>query len=171
MLSNSEPAKLCTRCVMSTVVPGIRFDHDGVCQFCHIHDRMERDYPTGAKGALILDRIAEKIRSAGRGRSYDCIVGVSGRDTSYCLYYVKEMMGLRPLAVHLTTDGTRMWPGQSSEGVCGLDVDLHTIIMDWPESRAMTNANIRACVPYDLTDDVGITRRPLPYRRKENVGT
>jgi len=172
MLSNSEPAKLCTRCVMSTVVPGIRFDHDGVCQFCHIHDRMERDYPTGAKGALILDRIAEKIRSAGRGRSYDCIVGVSGgRDTSYCLYYVKEMMGLRPLAVHFDNGWDSDVAKANLARVCaGLDVDLHTIIMDWPESRAMTNANIRACVPYiDLTDDVGIAGALYRTAARENV--
>ncbi|HSS39710.1 MAG TPA: ATP-binding cassette domain-containing protein, partial [Polyangia bacterium] len=36
----------------------------------------------------------------GRGKPYDCIVGLSGgRDTCYCLYKTIEL-GLRPLAVH-----------------------------------------------------------------------
>lgn len=157
---------------MSTAVPHIRFDAQGVCKFCHLHDRMERVYPTGAAGALILQRIAERIRIAGEGHPYDCVVGVSGgRDTTYCLYYVKEIMGLRPLAVHFDNGWDSDVAKNNLARACNiLDVDLHTIIMDWPESRALTNANIRACVPYiDLTDDVGIAGALYRTAAKERI--
>ncbi len=168
----STPTTVCSRCVMSTVVPGIRFDADGVCNFCHLHDRMETAYPTGVEGERILQHIAGRIRAAGKGRPYDCVVGVSGgRDTSYCLYYAKEKMGLRPLAVHFDNGWDSDVAKTNLARVCNaLDVDLHTIIMDWPESRALTNANIRACVPYiDLTDDVGIAGALYRTAAKENI--
>lgn len=168
----TKPPAVCARCVMSTAVPGIRFDADGVCNFCHLHDRMEAAYPTGPEGEAILKAIAERIRAAGKGRAYDCVVGASGgRDTSYCLYYVKEKMGLRPLAVHFDNGWDSDVAKTNLARVCAtLDIDLHTIIMDWPESKSLTNANIKACVPYiDLTDDVGIASALYRTAAQERV--
>ncbi len=144
---------------MDSTVPGTRFDAHGVCSYCHMHDSLDKAFPTGPEGKAILLRMAERMRAAGRGRKYDCVVGVSGgRDTSYCLYYCKEALGLRPLAVHFDNGWDSDISKTNLAKVCdGLDVDLHTIIMDWPESRELTNCTIRACVPYiDLTDDIGI---------------
>jgi len=157
---------------MDSSVPGIRFDAQGVCNYCHIHDRLLVEFPTGEEGARILREIAAKIRKAGKGRQYDCVVGVSGgRDTSYCLYYTKEIMNLRPLAVHFDNGWDSETAKTNLSRVCdALDVDLHTIIMDWPESRELTNCTIRACVPYiDLTDDVGIASALYRTAAKENV--
>ena len=168
----TQPNRVCSRCVMDSVVPGIRFGINGVCNFCQIHDRMELAYPTGQAGEQILSVIGERIRRAGRHRAYDCVVGVSGgRDTSYCLYYVKEKMGLRPLAVHFDNGWDSDVAKTNLARLCEkLDVDLHTIIMDWPESRALTNANIRACVPYiDLTDDVGIASALYRTAARESI--
>lgn len=76
--------QICARCVMDTTVPNIRFDDDGVCQFCHIHDELEKSYPLGEKGKHTLDEIVTEIKSAGRGKPYDCVCGVSGgRDSTY----------------------------------------------------------------------------------------
>ena len=48
-----------------------------------------------------LAATVEKVRLVGRGRPYDCVVGVSGgTDSSYVLLRAVEL-GLRPLAVHL----------------------------------------------------------------------
>lgn len=115
-------------------------------------------FPTGDEGWRILERFAERIRASGRGRPYDCAVGLSGgRDTSYCLYVTKQL-GLRPLAVHFDNGWDSYIAKENIRRVCGaLDVDLHCVIADWEESRELTNSTIRASVPYiDLTDDVGI---------------
>ncbi len=157
----SDSITQCTRCVMDTRAPDIRFDAQGVCNYCHIQDKLEALFPLGNPGAESLEKIADRIRNAGRGRPYDCVVGVSGgRDTSYCLYHTKEIMGLRPLAVHFDNGWDSEIAKSNLRRVCdGLQVDLHTVIADWEESRELTNTTIRACVPYiDLTDDVGIAR-------------
>lgn len=164
----------CSRCVMDTTVPGIRFDADGVCQYCHMQDRLEKRFPLGEEGERVLRGFAERARQTGtgRGRAFDCIVGLSGgRDSSYCLYYVKEVMGLRPLAVHFDNGWDSEVAKTNIVRLCdALDVELHTVIMDWPESRELTNANIRACVPYiDIFDDVGIARSLYDAAEKEGV--
>ena len=156
---SNDDVRTCTRCVMNSVIPGIKFDENGACTYCRIHDKLERMFPNGPEGREILERLAEKMRRKGRGRKYDCVVGVSGgRDTSYCLHYVAREMGLRPLAVHFDNGWDSDVAKTNLAMVCDkLGVELHTIIMDWPESRELTNSTIRACVPYiDLTDDVGI---------------
>ncbi|MFP4501692.1 MAG: N-acetyl sugar amidotransferase [Candidatus Hydrogenedentota bacterium] len=170
-MTTTDTPQICSRCVMDATVPGIRFDSQGVCNYCHMHDKLDAAYPTGEEGRRILHDMASKMRKAGRHRKYDCVVGVSGgRDTSYCLYYTKEVMGLRPLAVHFDNGWDSDISKTNLAKLCdGLDVDLHTIIMDWPESRELTNVTIRACVPYiDLTDDIGIAS--ALYRTAEQEG-
>ena len=92
--------RICARCVYDELTPGISFDAGGICNYCRLHDAMERQYPTGAEGERALQRIVARIRQAGRGKKYDCVVGVSGGcDSSYMLYKMVDY-GLRPLAVH-----------------------------------------------------------------------
>lgn len=156
---------------MDSTVPGVFFDDKGVCNHCAIHDKLERLYPTGEAGRAILEAMARKIKKAGRGRKYDCVVGVSGgRDTSYCLYKTVEL-GLRPLAVHFDNGWDSDISKKNLMKLCDkLGVDLHTIIADWDESRELTNCTIRASVPYiDLTDDVGIASALYRTAAKEGV--
>ena len=92
--------KVCVRCIVDTTVPGARFDGRGECSYCRIHDRLEREYPLTAGGERKLHHLLDRIKAAGRGRKYDCIVGVSGgRDSTYTLWLTKQF-GLRPLCVH-----------------------------------------------------------------------
>lgn len=152
------PVQMCNRCIMDGSVPGVFFDDRGICNHCAMHDKLEAKYPTGAAGERKLQEIAKRITRAGRKRKHDCVVGVSGgRDTTYCLYKTKEL-GLRPLAVHFDNGWDSEIAKSNLRKACDrLDVDLHTIIADWDESRELTNCTIRASVPYiDLTDDVGI---------------
>jgi len=156
---------------MDATVPGLVFDASGVCSHCRIHDKLDRMYPTGEQGRQEMERIATRIRKAGRGKQYDCVVGVSGgRDTSYCLHMTKEL-GLRPLAVHFNNGWDSDIAKNNLRKICtGMDVDLHTVISDWEESRELTNCTIRACVPYiDMTDDVGIARALYDTAVEEGV--
>ena len=170
--NDAPPSRMCPRCVLDESVPGFRFEKDGTCNYCHMQDALEREFPLGEEGARCLERLADEIRREGRGRAYDCVVGVSGgRDTCYCLHYVKEVMGLRPLAVHFDNGWDSDIAKTNLARLCdALDVELHTIIMDWPDSRELTNANIRACVPYiDIMDDVGIASALYRTAAKEGL--
>ena len=61
------------------------------------------NWHTDEKGWKTLQTIVDKIKKAGVGRDFDCIIGVSGGiDSSYLTYITKEKLGLRPFADHST---------------------------------------------------------------------
>ncbi len=53
----------CTRYPQDTTIPGIKFDENGVCNFCHLHDKLEKLFPSGEKGKEILDLVFAKIKN------------------------------------------------------------------------------------------------------------
>lgn len=142
------PMTRCTRCVLDTSVPEIRFDEQGICNYCLIHDEQEKLYPSGTEGEARLEEIANQIRKTGAGRAYDCIVGVSGgRDSTYTLWKAVDL-GLRPLAVHFDNG----WNSETAvrniqRATEKLGVDLHTVVADWEEFKDLQIAFLRASVP------------------------
>lgn len=94
--------QICNRCVMDSTDRSIVFDEIGNCNYCtDIVRRMDSEYFPNAEGAKRLDAMMEKIKSEGKGRPYDCMVGVSGGlDSSYVLYLGKRF-DLRMLCVHI----------------------------------------------------------------------
>lgn len=148
----------CTRCVSDTTFPGIRFDADGVCNYCKAHDVLETVYPEGAIAQERLGRIVERIKKAGRGKEYDCVVGTSGgRDSTYCLYSAVKL-GLRPLAVHFDNGWNSDVAVTNIRNSCEkLGVDLHTHVADWQEFRDLQIAFLKASVPEaEIPTDIAI---------------
>jgi N-acetyl sugar amidotransferase len=121
----------CTRCLYGDDIPGITFRPGGQCSYCDLHDVMDAQYPTGVEGARALERMADDLRRAGRGKEFDCIVGVSGGcDSSFLVHKMVEL-GLRPLAVHF--DNTWNSPVATSNIYCVLEelgVPLETFVVD-----------------------------------------
>src|SRR5437868_3749241 len=100
--NRSRNYQVCTRCVMDTTDPDIQFDEEGICNHCHEYDVLARvTLPTGDEAKRQLEQLVGRIKRDGKGKPYDCVIGVSGGvDSTFVAYKVKEL-GLRPLAVHL----------------------------------------------------------------------
>jgi N-acetyl sugar amidotransferase len=140
---------ICTRCVMDTSDPEIVFDADGVCHHCRLYDEtVKREIHTGEEGRRRLARIAENIKEEGKGREYDCIIGVSGGvDSTYVAYVVKKL-GLRPLAVHLDNGWDSELAVKNIENALKiLGIDLYTHVIDWDEFKDLQLAFLRASTP------------------------
>ena len=156
----TEPGRrVCTRCVYDSTLPGISFDEAGVCNYCHTHDQMVRQYPVGAEGEQVLRGIADRIREAGQGKKYDCIVGVSGGcDSSYMLWKMVDL-GLRPLAVHFDNTWNSPVATQNIYNVLeALDVDLSTLVVNNKEFDDLSRSFLLSGVKdIDITTDIGLT--------------
>ncbi len=138
--------RMCTRCVMDTSAPHITFDDQGVCNHCHTFENVTRkDWFPNDEGARRWAAIAEEIRRVGKGKDYDCILGLSGGiDSSYLAIKVKEW-GLRPLVVHVDAGWNSELAVANIEKIvkhCGFD--LHTHVVDWEEMRDLHLAYLRA---------------------------
>ena len=60
----------------------------------------ERESWTGMRERRLAALVAG-VKAAGRGKPYDCVIGISGGvDSSWALVKAVEL-GLRPLAVHM----------------------------------------------------------------------
>ena len=148
----------CTRCIYDDSLPSITFDTNGVCNYCHTHDSLHAQHPTGAEGERRLDALVEQIRAAGQGKPYDCIMGVSGGcDSSFLLHKLKDM-GLRPLAAHfdntwnsaIATTNIRLMTE-------ALDIDLFTYVVDNREYDDIYRAFMTAGVPdIEAPTDIGL---------------
>ncbi len=95
--------RICTRCIMDTSDPLINFGSDGRCTYCHNFDSLIKSkWQFGMMDDANLRLMVDDIRKAGKGKDFDCIIGLSGGlDSSYVAYVAREMMGLRPLLFHV----------------------------------------------------------------------
>lgn len=137
--------RVCTRCVMDTTDPDIVFDADGVCNHCHqhIHDIATKVF-TGADGRRRLEMIADDVRGRGKGKPYDCVIGVSGGvDSSYVAWLAKDL-GLRPLAVHLDNGwNSEIAVSNIASAIEKLGIELFTHVIDWEEYKDIQRAFLR----------------------------
>lgn len=133
--------QICTRCIMDTTDPAITFDKDGVCNHCRNYDNVIASMPQGAERGGILKGIIEKIKKDGRGREYDCILGISGGvDSAYTAYLAKQY-GLRVLTVHVDAGWNSEIAVSNIKKMCSkLGFDLHTIVVDWETMKELQRA-------------------------------
>lgn len=140
--------RICSRCIMDTSAPEISFDAEERCNFCsEFLKRMAAGGGFFEKKRQELPGLIAAIKQQGRGKPYDCIVGVSGGvDSSYALYLAKQQ-GLRPLAVHLDNGWNSELAVKNIESLIRkLDVDLHTHVIEWRENRDLQISFFKAGV-------------------------
>lgn len=85
-----------------------------------------------------IERLVEKIKSDGKGKKYDCIVGVSGGvDSSYVLKVASDH-NLRVLAVHMDNG----WNSELAQNnievlIKKYGFDFYSHVIDWGEYKKM----------------------------------
>jgi len=133
---------------MDTSAKNIVFDENGVCNYCSDFTVvLDKARLSVADSIAAKDQFIAKVKESGRGKQYDCIVGVSGGvDSSYALYLAVKH-GLRPLAVHLDNGwNSELATHNIANLVKSLGVDLHTHVIDWDENRDLQRSFFAAHV-------------------------
>jgi N-acetyl sugar amidotransferase len=150
--------RICTRCIYDSTIVGISFDERGVCNFCRQIEDLAQQYGTGAPaGGKALAAILSGLKEQGKGKKYDCVVGVSGgTDSSYTLMSAVDW-GLRPLAVHYDNTWNSAIATENIRKVTSaLKVDLYTYVLDNRESEDIFRSFLLAGVPeFDASTDIG----------------
>jgi len=166
-----EEQKICSKCILDSTVPNIRFDEGGVCNYCKIHEMLEKQYPLNEIGQRKFKQLIEKIRIDGKGKEYDCVVGVSGGlDSSYTLYLTKKL-GLRPLAIHLDNNWDSEIAINNIKKLCKkLNVDLRIIKVDWEEFKDLQLAFLKASTPdVEIPTDIAIQATLYKVAAEEGI--
>lgn len=156
---SSREYQICTNCVMDTTDSKIIFDENGVCDHCNnYYNNLLPNWHPDERGAKELKKILEEIKSYGKGKKYDCIVGLSGGvDSSYLLYMAVEKWGLRPIVLAVDTGwNTDIAKNNINKIVNGLQVDLHRIVVDWEEMKDLQLAYLKSQIASQDVQDHAI---------------
>jgi len=136
--SRADRLKRCVRCVLPETYPFVDFDEAGVCAYCRTWKVIT------PKGSDSLFEAVEQYRS--KDGSPDVIVAFSGgRDSSYGLHYVKNVLGMNPVAFTydwgMVTDLAR----RNQARVCGkLGVEHIIRSADISAKRRYVRKNVEA---------------------------
>lgn len=80
----------CSKCLLTETMPFIRFDREGVCNYCHNYKTRNKPRPTEE-----LFNLVEPYR---RVHGNDCIVPFSGgRDSCYGLHLIVNELKMKPI--------------------------------------------------------------------------
>lgn len=160
---------------MDTSDSGISFDARGMCDHCrNFNDHVRPNWHTDERGWRALEKIVAGIKKEGRGKDFDCILGVSGGvDSSYLTYVATERLGLRPLVFHVDAG----WNSQEAVNnierlVDALGLDLYTEVIDWEEMRDLQLAFFKAGVPHiDIPQDHAFFAAMYNFAAKHSIKT
>lgn len=171
-MKNNSEKRVCESGVWDETVPGITFDENGTSNYAKIQEHLMMRYPRGTKGAEDWNEIVELTKKKGKGRKYDCIVGISGGvDSSYLLYQLKIKYGLRLLAVTLDNGWSSEIAVQNIKKMTdALSVDLLTYVIDYEEIKDLLRSFMYSGLPWiDAPTDIAIKAIMYKYALQEGV--
>ncbi len=165
--------QICTKTIMDTTDPDIVFDNDGVSDYFHNFQlNILPNWHTDKRGYQELMRIADKIKAEGKGKDFDCIIGLSGGlDSSYTAYVAKEIMGIRPLLFHVDAGWNTDKAVGNIEKLCnGLGLELFTEVINWEEMKDLQRAYLKSQVPgQDAPQDIAFFSGMYKFARKNKI--
>lgn len=165
--------QICSSCIMDTSDPHIKFDDSGVCEYCNNYQTsILPNWHTDQRGEAELMALAEKIKTHGHGKDFDCIIGLSGGlDSSYAAYVAKVKMGLRPLLFHVDAGwNTDQAVGNIEKLVDGLGLDLYTDVINWEEMKDLQVSFFRSQIAdQDLPQDAAFFSGLYKFAREHRI--
>ena len=143
--------KRCSRCVMDNSSDNtITFNEKGECNYCTqaLTEIGTTTYFPNEIGEQKLKDMIAMLKKEGKGKKYDCIMGISGGLDSSYLAYLGYKWGLRILAVHID-DGydTEISKENIKKLVKAAHIDMRVIVPDANQFDDLTLAYMKAGVP------------------------
>ena len=144
-----KPYQLCTRCVMDTSDPAIEFNSNGYCNHCIAYfEKTSKLVYQGASSDAALEELVKNIKQKGKGKKYDCLIGISGGIDSCYAAYIAKNLGLRALVVHLDNGWNSEISVKNIKNVVNkLGFDYQSYVLNWEEFRDLQLAFLKASVP------------------------
>jgi len=131
--------KRCTKCILPETMPFIKFDKEGVCNYCHNYKPRNKPKPKEE-----IFKLVEPYRRP--GKELECIVPFSGgRDSCYGLHLVVKELEMKPVTYTydwgMVTDLGR----RNISRMCGeLGVENITVAANISQKRKNIKMNLQA---------------------------
>lgn len=126
------------------------------CNYCDLHDQLEDQ-----ANPENLPKEIQRIKNKGRGKQYDCIMGISGGlDSSTLLYMAVKVWGLKPLVIHFDNGWNNdIATANMHNLVTKLSVPYIVFGTDTEEYNRLNMAFLNAGLPdADIPNDIAMTK-------------
>lgn len=156
---SNKAYQICKRCVMDTSDEDIIFDEEGVCNHCKCHEENLANYVFDEENAEAkLKDFIHKIQTKGKGKKYDCIVGISGGVDSCYVAYLCHKYDLKPLLVHMDNGWNSDIAVRNVKKIVDkLGLDYVSYVLDWSSFREVQLAFIKSSiVDIEMPTDLAI---------------
>lgn len=129
--------KVCNRCVMDVSANDIKFDKNGICNFCKEAEK-KLEIIKRKKNDGYFNKVINEVKNNNKNNKFDCIFGISGGlDSSYLLHILVEN-GVRPYVVHLDNGwNTDLAVKNIHNLLSKLNLELHTHVINWKEFKSI----------------------------------
>jgi len=165
--------KICSQTIMDNTDPNIVFNEKGESDYYRNYiGTILPNWHTDEKGYGELMQVADKIKKEGKGKDFDCIIGLSGGlDSSYVAYIAKSIMGLRPLLFHVDAGWNTDKAVGNIEKLCnGLGLDLYTDVINWEEMKDLQVAFLKSQIAdQDLPQDYAFFSGLYKFAKKNKI--
>ena len=158
----------CQRCIMPASIPSVKLDEHGICNYCHMHDSLDKQYPIDYGQ---IEKIGAEIRKNAKGK-YHCLMGLSGGcDSSYMLHLVVRHMKLNPLVIHFDNGWNIPEANENIMNMVNyLSVDFIRFHPDIQEYDRLCKAFLMASVPdADIPNDVAMLSIFMDVAKKYDI--
>ncbi len=174
MKGKSENYQICSRCVMDTKAdPAMVIEANGKCERCNMYESTVKEKWNYGRGhEKELESIITQIKKSGKGKKYDCLIGLSGGfDSTYVLHCAVTKWGLRPLVFHVDSGYDLPLGTHNIKAVCNkLGVKLKIAKIDKEDMRNFQLAMFRtglACL--DIPQDHAFVQMVEQYAVDNNI--
>jgi hypothetical protein len=143
----------CSLCLFDATIAEI--GDDGICSYCKLQEKLRN------QAREPFENVVDRIKKKGRGKQYDCLVGISGgEDSSVLLYLAVKVWGLRPLVIHFNNRTNRPEANNNIKVITEkLSVNFIEYFLDKKEYEDLTDALLKAGVQdCDIGNDVCMSK-------------
>lgn len=155
--------KECPRCLFTEDIAKIG---EIQCEYCDLQDHLALN-----SNPIEWEDILAKIKKKGKGKNYDCLIGISGgEDSSILLFSAVATWGLRPLVIHFNNRTNRPEADNNIRVLRDLlSVNFIEYFVDKNEYENLSDSLLRAGVPdADIANDVVMSK--LMYKTAKDHG-
>lgn len=137
----------CTTCLLDTTDPLIKFDSDGVCNYCRSYENVKLALECNIQSSEDFFQKLQRTLKSSRKNKYDSIIGLSGGvDSSYIVLLAKKY-NLNPLLVHFDNGWNSEVAVSNIQKLASFaGYDLKTYVINWNEFRDLQRSFVRAGV-------------------------
>ena len=158
--ANDQGYRQCSISVMDNIAdPNISFDEKAISNYYYEYKKAEAKFVL--KGAEAEQKLAETVtmlKQSGKGKKYDCMLGVSGGVDSTYLALKAKQLGLRVLCVHFDNGWDSELAVKNIENIvskCGFD--LYTYVNNWEEFKDIQLSYFKAgVIDIEAVNDIAI---------------